>query len=500
MSLDCLYKEIEWCSKSFYKSDDCLCDTSIIVPDSMSDIIKIISVKATPLITDTKSTAGRIEITGQIRFNVLYISEDEKSRVCALCSTIPFSHVLTNNNITETDIPLVNCNSATSSYTLINSRKIKVSALLKFSADTYSINRTKILSEAPGAEVKCETVSVPAYRVICSKNIVVTANADLPAGKNAIGKILKQSAHIIDSDFKILNNKAVVKGNISLCILYDGDGINDAIVTIPFTEVAEAEGLSTALDANVHISVVDWDIKPDTDLSGDYKMLDATVVLRVSVLAYTPQSFPVINDIFLPGHSLNTEKNKLKALSGVCVYNEEEFVKDAITLPSQAPSLVRVIDFDVALCDTVISDSGLSLTADISIIYITDDSASPINTYCAKIPVTHQFASCTPQNVKATVKHTGYAIISDNSLDVRLGINFELHCTETVELTHFTQCEATECEKKKRASILVSFVNAGDSLWDIAKKYNIPLSLLASANALDENSALTVGEKLIIPR
>ncbi|MBQ7876166.1 MAG: DUF3794 domain-containing protein [Clostridia bacterium] len=500
MSLDCLYKDIEWCSNSFYKSDDCLCDTSIIVPDSMSDIIKIISVKATPLITDTKSTVGRIEITGQVRFNVLYISEDEKSRICTLCSTIPFSHVLTSNSITQDDIPLVNCNSVASSFTLINSRKIKVSALLKFSADTYTINRTKVLSEAPSAETRCETVSVPSYKVICSKNIVVTSNADLPAGKSAIGKILKQSAHIIDSDFKLLNNKVVVKGNIALCLLYDGDGISDATVTVPFTEVCEAEGLSPALDAHVHISIADWDIKPDTDLSGDYKMLDATTVLKVSVLAYTPQSFPVISDIFLPHHSLNTEKSTVKALSRVCVYNEEEFVKDTVTLPSQSPSLIRVIDFDVSLCDTVISDNSLSLTAEVSITYITDDTASPIGTYCAKIPVTHQFASCTPQRVNATAKHTGYAIVSDNSIDVRLGINFELFCSEMVEFTHFTHCEATECENKKRASVLVSFVNSGDSLWDIAKKYNIPLSLLASANALDENAVLTVGEKLIIPR
>lgn len=500
MSIECLYKDIDWCKSAFYKSDNCLCDTSIIVPDSMSDIIKIVSVKALPLITETKSVSGQIEITGQVRFNVLYISEDDKSRICSLSQTAPFSHSITNPAIGENDIVLSSADSVTPAFTLLNSRKVKLSALIKFSADTYSVTRTRVLSRADNAETLTRDVSIPSYKVICSKNIVVTSNANIPAGKGAINKILKENAQITDSDYKILNNKLVVKGNILLSVLYDGESITDCSVSVPFTEVVEAEGLTPSLNAHVHISVADSDIKPDTDLSGEFKMLDATLVLNVRILAYTIQEFPLISDIFSPGFTLSTEQSTLNALSEAGVCCEEEFLKETVSLPSPMPSLVRITDFDVTVCDMEINNTAITLTAEVFIIYITDDASSPLNTYSVKIPLTHRITSCTPNRVKASVKHTGYALISDNTIDIRIGFNFELGFSKSCELTYYTSCETTQSKSENRASILVSCVNDGDSLWSIAKKYNIPLSHLAASNALDEASTLTVGKKLIIPR
>ncbi len=499
MSLECTYKDIDRCKSAFYKSDDCMCDTSIIVPDSMSDIIKIVSVKATPLITQTKAVSGRIEITGQVRFNVIYISENENCRIASLCSNAEFSHFISSSDINENSVVIVHGECVNESFTMLNSRKIKVGALLRFFADTYSVSRSKVLTNAEGCEMKHSEITLPSYKVICSKNIVVSATSDIPAGKNAINSILKQNVSILDSDYKILNNKIVVKGNLSLNVLYDGDGLQSASVNTPFTEIAEIEGLSPSLEAYVNITVADWDIKPDTDLSGDYKMLDSTVVLNINVLAYTPQQISYVSDMFLPHSSLNYEQVTIDALCDNTCFSEEEFVKDAITLSPQSPPIVKVLDFDAKLCDVTLSNDSVTLTAEISVIYQTDES-SQITSYSAKIPVTHRISSDIPQRVKAAIKHSGYAILSDNALDVRLSILFDMYRNKTTDFTHYTFCEETESTLEKRPSILVSCVGSNDTLWSLAKKYNIPLAHLALSNAIDENSNLTVGEKLIIPR
>lgn len=499
MSLECTYKDVDWCKNSFYKSGDCLCDTSIIVPDSMSDVIKIVSVKATPLLTQSKAVSGRIEITGVVRFNVIYISEDEKCRIASLCSNTEFSHIISSPDITEASIVIVHPECVSESFTMLNSRKIKVSALLRFSADTYFISRTKVLTNASNCEMQFSDFSLPSYKVICSKNIVVSATSDIPAGKNAIGSILKQSVSLLDGDYKILNNKIVVKGNLSLNVLYDGDGLQSICVSSPFTEIAEIEGLSPSLDASVNISVADWDIKPDTDLSGEFKMLDSTVVLTVTVLAYTLQNISCVSDIFLPHSSLNCESASFNVLCDNIKFSEEEFVKDTISLPPQSPPIVKILDFDAKLCDLSLSNDSVTLNAELSIVYQTDES-SQIGTYSAKIPITHRLSSDAPQRVKASIKHTGYAILSDNSLDVRLSITFECYLNKTTQFNHYTFCEETECEIEKRPSVLVSCVGCDDTLWSLSKKYNIPVSHLAFSNALDETATLTVGEKLIIPR
>jgi LysM repeat protein len=42
-------------------------------------------------------------------------------------------------------------------------------------------------------------------------------------------------------------------------------------------------------------------------------------------------------------------------------------------------------------------------------------------------------------------------------------------------------------------------VKNGDSLWKIAKKFNVPVTSIANANGIDSKSALQVGQKLKIP-
>lgn len=500
MALECSYKDIEWCNSTFHKSDECYCDGNIIVPDSMEDIAKILSVKAYPSITDTRTEAGRIALSGQVRFNVLYIGE-ESSRICSLTITSPFSHVINAPNVTDDNISTASVDCFTTTHSLINSRRMKATASIRFCATSYKNSRMKALCDASGAQTVKKETSLSAAKVICTKNIVVTASSDLPAGKEAIETILRHDAHIADSDFKILNNKAIVKGNILASILYlSGDNIIDASVTVPFTEVVEAEGLAPSYETTLNLAVSDCSIKPDTDLSGDYKMLDCDFVLTAQILSFTKETVTTVSDLYLPGGSIKTDSGSLSATTLAADMHEEEFFKDTITLPSDLPALYRIVALDHNLTDFTLSDSTLSATAEITILYLSGENRTSVNTYTAKVPVTHQFASHSPIKATSKLKHIGYAITGEKSLEVRLGIDFAFSEAASSDFNVFTLCEEAPYTPEKRPSIVVSFVSPGDTLWDIAKKYNIAVSHLASANALDENALLTVGEKLIIPR
>lgn len=501
MSLDYSYKDIEWCQWSSDKSDECFSDGNIIIPDSMDDVAKIISVKAYPSVTDSKTEEARIIVNGQIKLNVLYIGENENSKICTLTTTHPFSHIINAPEVTADFISLVSIVSCSLSYTTVNSRRLKTTTLLKFCAQSYKNNRTKILCSAKGAETQTAEYSFPALRTACTKNIVITDTPQLPAGKGAIAQILKQSAKISDTDFKILNNKVIVKGNIAVSVLYLSEGtFTDATVTIPFTEVVEAEGLTPSYNADVSLYVSDWDIKPDTDLSGEYKMLDANIILSVEIKAFITDTLSAVTDVYLPGGALKTNSCTLNVKSPAFKLHEEEFIKEAVTLSKGMPSIRRIIDTECSITGITKSEDAVTANSEVTVIYLSDDSSGPVNSYTAKIPFVHKFAAKNPTSPCCEIKHLSYAITSDNSLELRIGADFTATPQQEATFSVFTQCEETEYTPQKRSSVIIAFVNKEDTLWSIAKKYNISLSHLASANALEENAALTVGEKLIIPR
>ncbi|MBR5535699.1 MAG: DUF3794 domain-containing protein [Clostridia bacterium] len=500
MSLDYSYKDIEWTQTLFNKSDECFTEGNIIIPDSMDDIAKIISIKAHPTVSDAKCENGRININGQIKISLIYIGENETGKIYTLNVPCPFSHTIVSNDITDEFLTLVTPVCCNVSHTIINTRRLKTTCALRFYASSYKNNRIKALSSAEGAQTICSEQNLYAARAICTKNIIITDNVEIGAGKNAITSILKHTVKITDKDFKVLNNKIIVKGNLNVSVLYcSEDSVNDAIVTLPFTEVIEAEGVSPSLTANVTLSVSDCEIRPDTDLSGEYKMLDINAVLSVNVRAFCQENIQTVTDIYLPGGALKSSFMPLKIQKDAASIAEEEFFKESITLPKGAPVISRVIDADCRIGEITLSDSAASATAEITFMYLSPSSSS-LNTHTAKIPLAHKFNSDSVTNIIGEVNHIGYAITSDDTLEIRLSVIFTALCNNYEEINIITDCIEEEYIPPKRPSVIVSFVNRGDTLWSIAKKHNISLSSLATANAMDENAVLTVGEKLIIPR
>ncbi|MGM9550978.1 MAG: SPOCS domain-containing protein [Clostridia bacterium] len=499
--MECSYKEMEYSNVCFCESDNCFCDTSLIVPDSKNDIAKIINVKATACITNSKAEEGRIQISGTVKFNILYIGESDNVPLCAMEQTVPFSHVLMSENVTSDFVTVSSIGTVTPGFTLINSRKIKVNANIRLFAKAYRHNRINILTNAENAQTRTTDVTFDCAKVICKKNVSVISSADIPAGKNAISSILRHSERITDSEYKVLNNKTIIKGNILLSLLYLSDSeICECAISLPFTEVVEAEGLSPNYETQVKISIDDCDVSADTDLSGEYKMIDATTILSVSIVSFMKTSVPIVTDIYLPRGGIKTEKTAVTPSFTAEKTNEEEYIKENITINNLNFPQSRIVDLFIQPGSPTFENEDLSVVTipiEVTVLYTLENS---LNSHTAKIQATHKFSNPTTGNVTAELNHSSYTISGNNGIEVRLSLNLSASSFNQNQIQVYSFCEEMPYTMPKRASVIISFVRAGDTLWDIAKAYNIPLSDLAMANALKEDAILTVGQKLLIPR
>ena len=69
-----------------------------------------------------------------------------------------------------------------------------------------------------------------------------------------------------------------------------------------------------------------------------------------------------------------------------------------------------------------------------------------------------------------------------------------------LKLKNITEVEESEEEKQcKKSSVTIYVVNVGDTLWELAKKYNTTMDSLIKINELEGSESLTVGKKIIIP-
>ena len=499
--MDSVYKNMDYCMTEFSPLTDARCDTSIIVPDSQCDIVKVVSVKAFPTICETKPENGSVTVTGQVKFNVLYIGEEDSSRLCSLFASVPFSHSVP-AFVSDNCSPMAQICSYECEYNLINSRRIKVASQMRIALTLFKNNRVSLLSEAKNAETKSKTISYLKLCAACCKNISITESADLPQGKDSIKQILSYDASVSDYSYKILNNKVILKGNVTVNLMYNSEsGITNAGATVPFTEVLEVEGVSPEKELDISLNISDCDIRSDTDLKGEERMIDINLIITASITAFLRESIDAVTDLYVPKKAIECEYSPLKTYTTLKCCREEEFVKETVCVGSISAPISKVIDTRTDIC-TVTFDKTTSLitiAGSVTVLYCTSDS-SAVNSYTGKITVSHKTAFINPENITSSIKHSGFVISGENTVELRLSILISAICKETIDLRCVSHCIETDYTPEKRASVIVSFVNEPLSLWDVAKKYNVSLKALSSANNLDENSPLSKGTRLIIPR
>lgn len=501
MSLKCSYRDIEWSECFADKIEKTICDADMIVPDAKNDIAKVISVTADTSVPDIEFSSGRLTLSGTVKFNILYITDEENPRVCSVTKSSPFTHVSPCGSDEENVVCLAFPRVSSVEFTTVNSRRIRASCEVSIAIVCYKNLRRSILTGAEEAECLTKEIVIPAMKVAAMKDVSINETVDLPAGKESIDEILRSNVSVSGYETKVLHNKLIVKGTILVSLLYLSDkNLNSTAVEFPFTEVVDAEGISGSCDSDITVCVSESDVTPETDLSGEYKMINAAVVLSVAIRASHEEKLNVITDAYLPHGAIRTEKQSIKigALSGTTC--EEEFVKETLSLPQSYPAISRIFDLSCRLSEPRVEDGAVSGTAEISILYISSDSSSPLVSFTGKIPFTHRLSDPSCSLVRISLNHAGYSITSSSEAEIRLSLRVCASPSDSEEISVLTSAEEEKYTPQKRASIIISFVGEGDTLWSVAKKHNIKQKDLICANALSDGDVLKKGAKLIIPR
>ena len=60
--------------------------------------------------------------------------------------------------------------------------------------------------------------------------------------------------------------------------------------------------------------------------------------------------------------------------------------------------------------------------------------------------------------------------------------------------------EAGQIDRSKMPSLIFRVVQPGETIWDIAKNYNLSINYLKELNEIPDDGVLTQGNKIIIAR
>lgn len=468
----------------------------IIVPDTKGDIARILQTDAVAVIDSKEVNGGRITVSGTVYANILYAPQE--GGIESMNTTMSFSHI----SKCEADNLSLTADASVKSveHSMYNSRKMNVKALI-----ALNLSGTREVTKEVVSGCECDgcveslryKVSSVSSQVNSSDVLPFRETFDIPSGKPSAGSVLKCSASFSDRDFRLLSNKAVIRGNISVNILYKGEdgSVSKCGFVQPFTEITDAPGAEEDMTEEITATLSPFTASPAANGEGTARAFFVEGKVFVHVSARKTKQQEIITDMFAPEVPLELKTGTLSDGS-TCKTVLVSQVKDVIS----AGDIREITDIIVRpSIDSATVNSGLldvSGKADTEL--LCRDGNGEFITVRKTVPFicNGRFEGSAPSVSAEIISPT--AEISGGNAEVRMTVSCKAEGSRGDDIICVTDAQPANSEAEEIPSLTIYSARSGDTLWSIAKRYRTPLSNIKESNKLQD--IITEGQKIIIPR
>ena len=488
-------------------------ESDIIVPDSKTDCIRILEVDATPCVSEKHISKDYITLSGNLAYNILYLGEG--GAVETIEYNAPFSRQIDAAGCDDSMKAFVMCDVSHTEYSVINSRKINVKSVMDIQAKAYANDKVSLIESVSGdAVLPSKNGSVNHFNLaICSEhNFQIDESTKLPPASPSVDSILKYNLKITDSEIKVVLNKIVAKGSCVLTVLYMSDGgIYSAQNEIPFTHIADVEGISPDMYTTEYFETknVSCTLSPDDDGSATELYVKADICMTIR--AYDEKNVEYINDIYSPDYNIKVDRKPIPITEMIDYGTTQCTISESFVSECDVERIYSVTS-EAFVEDVRINANSVTVNGFANSVIICKSAGEDNDTFslCEQLPfsctlpVARSYdSSGAVADAECVVEHESYSIDGGNTVKLRLIIRvnstlMRRFCVDAV--TNIEIDENDKTDKSSQSGITIYFAQAGDDMWNIAKRYHTTSSEIISVNNLDENKALCPGQQLLIPK
>ena len=251
------------------------------------------------------------------------------------------------------------------------------------------------------------------------------------------------------------------------------------------------------------------EVKPDPD--GEERILQVDVVLELNMKMYREEEHEFLLDAYSP-HKECVLHRKKEMLESLLVRNFSRCrLTDRIEVKDSQGKVLQLCHSSgkVKVDKTRITDKGIVAEGIVAlkILYIIGNDEMPFYSMDAMLPFTHLIEAeeigkdCT-YLLQADLEQLSTAMADGDEIEVKAAVGLNVLVFRQWEEQLIESVEEQPLDRKKLESmpgITVYIVKAGDTLWDIAKKFYTTVDEISGVNSLTEKE-VKPGQSLILVR
>lgn len=493
-------------------------DQDLNVAEHGLDVERIVKAQGNIRILDTSVMKDKAVIKGELVYSLLYLGEGQGRLLQPMEGHIPFEEVVNLDGLTEGDSVRVHGNVEDLRAQTINSRKISLRSVISLRVKVQSGAQVQVIEDIVGDETvnKCHK-TLEYSRLHMNKGDVFRIREDvlLQSNKPNILELIWSAVNIQNLDFKLLDDRISIRGDLNLFVMYMGDGDENPfqfiVSELPFSGYIECRGITEEMLFDIQTELGSKSIEVRADKDGEPRTIAVDVNLSLDINIYTDETLTLLADCYAIKSELNVESQPL-TLEKILMKNASKCkVNERIQVPADQPKILQIcyVESHVSLDQTNIVSQGLEAqgVVEISVLYIAADDRQPLGVLKTMVPFNHVIevpgiTSKSTFELACEVDQINGTLLDSQEIEIRgiLGLEALVFEPVVVDAVKEVTAEPLDYEALENSPSMIGYVvKPGETLWQLAKENHVTIEVLKGVNELT-TEILMPGEKLLITK
>ncbi len=486
------------------------------IPENKPDVDTINLEKGELIIEEVKAGTDIVNLRGTLVYSILYHTMEEGCSLVALEGRIPFEEKMNLQGVTAMDAVSVYGEVEDLNVGIINSRKLSIQSLITLHAQVSELYDVEAPIGIYGEEqVEYRKCSMNLAQIAINKNDIFRMKEEisLPSNYPNMFQILWSTVSLGDMEFKILEEKIALQGDVHLFLLYEGEGENRPVrsfeTSLPISGVLECHGCREGMLPDIRYSLGQQELTIRPDFDGEERNLGLELVLDIVIKIYEEEQVDIVSDIYGVTKEVETVNQKVNLRRLLTKVTGKTKVADHVRVEKANAPILQLLHSEgrVSLDHQSTIENGILLQGGLSVkvMYITGDDENPY--VCTQAMIPYQYTLDVPGiapedmgKVHAEVEQLQVNMLDGEEVDVKSVISFTTTVFQNISTELIQEVNISEIDSVKLGNLpgmVIYKVREGDNLWNIGKKYYVPVDTLKELNGLGSDE-LNVGQKLLI--
>lgn len=514
--MELIKKNIHMDRMGLYAGTQITLDDDRNIPDSKPDVNTLVFEQGNVKIDEVKPANEHVTVKGRLLFTVIYQTNEGEVALASVSGEIPFEEQVIMSGVTPMDNIDVKAMLEDLNVTMINSRKINIQSVIGMelkSEDLYEEEAAVDIYQSEPVEYRKQSMELTQLAIHKNDIFRIKEEVMLPSNYPNVFDIIYSNVTLNDMEFKALDEKLSVQGEMHLFVLYEGEGEEQPVRTfenvIPFSGVLECAGCRERMipDIRYEIGHMEIDVKPDLD--GEERVIAIEMVMDILMRLYEEERVDLLTDVYGVSKEVDVTLKQAEFKQLMAKNSGKYKVAEHIRVEPSDGRVLQIIhsEGNVEIDDTQIVEDGIRIDGSVAVkvMYVTGEDSNPYGSIRRHLPFSYTLEvpgimggdvySISPELEQLTV-----TMLDSEEMDVKAivglkAIVFRVHMQDIIDRIEVGDINPDTLNNLPGIAVYV--VQPGDSLWKIGKKYYVSVDAIKAMNNLTSDE-IRPGDKLLI--